>query len=69
MACAGDAAQGILMFLVLKLHSERLAIGYLAARIIDAIFLTVNVLFVLLQIPLGCEYLKASDTRMIAIWQ
>jgi hypothetical protein len=59
MACAGDAAHGILIFSVLKPHSERLAIGYLASRIIDAVFLAVYVLFILLQIPLGGAYLKA----------
>src|SRR5690242_139282 len=59
MACAGDAAHGILMFPVLKLHSERLAIGYLASRIIDAVFLAIYVLFIFLQIPLGSAYLKA----------
>lgn len=59
MAAAGDTAHGILMFPILKPHSERLAIGYLASRIIDAVFLAIYVLFVLFQIPLGSEYLKA----------
>ena len=64
MAVAGDAAHGILMFPVLKPHNERIAVGYLAGRIIDAVFIAVMVLFVLLQIPLGSEFLKAgaSDT-------
>jgi hypothetical protein len=60
MAVVGDAGHGVLMFPVLKQHSERMAIGYLAARIVDAIFIAVMVLFVLLQIPLGSEYLKAA---------
>src|SRR6266496_6024276 len=60
MAVAGDAAHGILMFPILKQHSERMAIGYLAARIVDAIFIAVMVLFMLIQIPLGSEYLKAA---------
>jgi len=59
MAVAGDTAHGVLMFPVLKPHSERLAIGYLASRIIDAVFLAIYSLFVLLQIPLGSAYLKA----------
>ena len=63
MAVAGDAAHGVLMFPLLKRHSERLAIGYLAARIIDAAFIAVMVLFVLVQIPLGSEYLKAVSTN------
>ena len=61
MAVAGDAAHGVLMFPVLKQHSERMAIGYLAARIVDAVFIAIMVLFVLIQIPLGSEYLKASS--------
>jgi hypothetical protein len=60
LAVVGDAAHGVLMFPILKQHSERMAIGYLAARIVDAIFIAVMVLFVLLQIPLGSEYLKAA---------
>ena len=60
MAVVGDAAHGVLMFPILKPHSERSAIGYLAARIVDAIFSAVMVLFILLQIPLGGEYAKAA---------
>src|SRR5436309_1573815 len=60
MAVAGDAAHGVLMLPVLKTHSERLAFGYLGARIVDAVFIAVFVLFVLVQIPLGSEYLKAA---------
>ena len=37
----GDAAHGVLMFPVLKQHSERSAVGYLAARIMDATFIAV----------------------------
>ena len=62
LAVVGDAAHGVLMFPVLKQHSERMAIGYLAARIVDAIFIAVMVLLVLIQIPLGSEYLKAAAT-------
>src|SRR5688572_10177691 len=60
LAVIGDAGHGVLMFPVLKQHSERMAIGYLAARIVDAIFIAIMVLFVLIQIPLGSEYLKAA---------
>ena len=59
MAVAGDAAHGVLMFPILRQHHERIAFGYVGARIIDAFFIAVMVLFVLLQIPLGSEYLKA----------
>lgn len=60
MAVVGDAAHGVLMFPVLKPHNERIAVGYLAARIVDAIFIAVMVLFILIQIPLGSEYLQAA---------
>jgi hypothetical protein len=59
MTVAGDAAHGVLMFPILKQQSERLAIGYLASRIVDAVFIGLFVLFVLIQIPLGHEYLKS----------
>ena len=59
-AVAGDVAHGVLMFPILKQHSERIAIGYLAARIVDAAFIAVMVLFILIQIPLSSEYLKAA---------
>jgi hypothetical protein len=67
IAVVGDAAHGVLMFPVLKPHGERIAVGYLAARIVDAIFIAIMVLFILLQIPLGSEYLKAgvSDTSYL----
>jgi hypothetical protein len=60
MAAAGDAAHGVLMFPILKQHDERIALGYLVSRIVDAIFIAVMVLFILLQMPLGSEYLKAA---------
>src|SRR5215212_9496805 len=67
MTVVGDAAHGVLMFPILKLHNERIAIGYLAARIVDAVFIAVMALFILLQIPLASEYLKAggSDTSFL----
>ncbi|MBI2429208.1 MAG: DUF4386 domain-containing protein [Ignavibacteriales bacterium] len=60
MTVAGDAAHGVLMFPVLKPHSERVAVGYLGFRIVDAVFIAIMVLFILIQIPLGSEYLKAE---------
>ena len=64
---AGDAAHGVLMFPVLKRHSERSAVGYLAARIMDATFIAVMVLLVLIQIPIGAAYLDAgtADTSYL----
>jgi hypothetical protein len=58
-AVVGDAAHGVLMFPIIKQYNERIAVGYLGFRIIDAVFIAVMVLFLLLQIPLGSEYLKA----------
>jgi hypothetical protein len=60
MAVVWDAAHGVLMFPVLKPRSERIAVGYLGFRVIDATFIAIMVLFVLVQIPLGSEYLKAG---------
>ena len=67
MAVAGDAAHGILMFPVLRRHSERIAFGYFGTRIMDAVFVAVMALLILVQIPLGREYLRAgaSDTSSL----
>jgi len=67
LTVVGDAAHGVLMFPVLKRHSERAAIGYLAARIADAIFIAVMALVILVQVPVAAEYLKAgsSDTSYL----
>jgi hypothetical protein len=65
MAVAWDAAHGVLMFPILKLHNERIAVGYLAFRIMDAVFIAIMVLFILLQIPLASEYLKAVAPNTI----
>ena len=59
LAAASDVAHGILMFRILKPHSERMALGYLTFRIIDGVFIAIMVLFLLLQIPLASEYLEA----------
>ena len=58
---AGDAAHGVLMFPVLKQHSERSAVGYLAARIMDATFIAVMALLILVQIPVANEYLNSGS--------
>ncbi|MBN8706938.1 MAG: DUF4386 domain-containing protein [Bacteroidetes bacterium] len=60
IAVVGDAAHGIVMFPILKQQSERLAYGYLSTRIMDAMFIAIMVLFMVLQIPLGKEYLNAT---------
>jgi len=61
LTVAGDAAHGVLMFPVLKQHSERGAVGYLAARIVDATFIAVMALLILVQIPVAKEYLNAGS--------
>jgi hypothetical protein len=61
MAAAWDAAHGVLMFPILKQHnSERMAVGYLGFRIMDGLIIAIMVLFVLIQIPIGSEYLNAG---------
>jgi uncharacterized membrane protein len=60
MAAAWDAAHGVLMFPILKQHNERIAVGYLGFRIMDALFIAIMVLFILIQIPMGSEYLSAG---------
>lgn len=62
-AAAGDAAHGIMMFPILKQKNERIALGYFGARIVEAAVIAVSALFILLQIPLGAEFLKASASE------
>ena len=66
LAVAGDAAHGVLLFPILKQHHERVAVGYLAARIMDALFIAIMVIFILLQIPLGNAYLNAAPADVTA---
>jgi len=63
LAAAGDAVHGVMMFPILKQNSERIALGYFAARIVEAAIIAVSALFILLQIPLGAEFLKASAAK------
>lgn len=53
---------GILMFPVLKMRSERMALTYLSMRILEAIFLVVGVIFAILLITLSQEFIKAGAT-------
>src|SRR5687767_12980140 len=62
MAVIGDGAHGVLMFPVLWRHSERAALGYLAARIVDAAFIAMMVLFVLVQVAIGSEHLNPGPS-------
>jgi hypothetical protein len=67
LTVVGDAAHGVLMFPVLKRHSERGAVGYLAARIVDATFIAIMALLILVQIPVAQEYLndRSADTSYL----
>jgi hypothetical protein len=67
LAAAGDAIHGVVMFPILKQNDERIAFGYFAARIVEAAVIAVSALFILLQIPLGAEFLKvgASETSYL----
>src|SRR5438552_2756885 len=67
LAVIGDAAHGVLMFPILKQHNERIAVGYLAARIMDAVFNAIMVLFILMQIPLGSAYMQAAAADASAL--
>ena len=67
MAVIGDAAHGVLMYPVLKPHHQRIAVGYLAARIMDAVFIAVMVLLILIQIPLANEYVNAAASDSLAL--
>src|ERR1051325_2275926 len=60
LPAVGDPAHGMLMFPVLNRHSQRIAVSYLGARVIDAVFVAIMVLFILLQIPVASEYMKAG---------
>jgi hypothetical protein len=63
LAAAGDAAHGVMMFPILKQNNEHIAIGYFGARIVEAALIAVSALFILLQISLGDEFLKASASE------
>ena len=61
LAAVGDAAHGVMMFPILKQNNERVALGYLSARLVEAAVIAISALFILLQIPLGAEFLKAHS--------
>jgi hypothetical protein len=67
LAAVWDAAHGILMLPVLRRHGERIAFGYLGYRLVDAAFIGLWILFLLLQIPLGREYLSAAASDTAAL--
>ena len=67
MAVIGDAAHGVLMYPILKRYNERIAVGYLAARIMDAVFIAIMVLLILFQIPLANAYVQAAASDSLGL--
>ena len=67
MTVIGDAAHGVLMYPILKRYHERIAAGYLAARIMDAVFITIMVLLILFQIPLANAYVQTAASDSLAL--
>jgi hypothetical protein len=63
LAAAGDALHGVMIFPILKENNERIALGYFGARIVEAAIIAVSALFILLQIPLGAEFVKAGASE------
>ncbi len=63
LAAVGDAIHGVIMFPILKQNNERVALGYFGARIVEAALIAVSALFILLQIPLGAEFVNASASE------
>lgn len=63
IAAAGDAIHGVVMFPILKQNDERIALGYFASRIVEAAIIAISALFILLQIPLGVGFMKASASE------
>jgi hypothetical protein len=57
---------GVLMFPILRRHSESMALGYVSMRIFEAIFLIVGVIFTMLLIPLSQAFITAGATDVAA---
>lgn len=51
---------GVLMFPILRKHSESMALGYVSMRIFESIFLIVGVIFAMLLIPLSQAFIKTG---------
>jgi hypothetical protein len=67
MAAVGDTLHAILMLPVLRRQNERLAFGYFGARIIDAVLIALGIVFLLVQIPLGREYLNSAAAESVSL--
>jgi hypothetical protein len=62
------AAIGILLLPILKPHNKNIAYTYFASRLVESIVLIVGVIFLLLQITIGQEYL-AEKTHTTSYFQ
>lgn len=56
------AVIGVLMYVVVRGISERVAVGYLSTRIFEAVALAVGVVFVLLPVPLAGQEIRDAAT-------
>ena len=65
-AAVGDAAHGVLMFPVLWIRAPRSAVGYLAARVADALLISLMVLFALVPEAKAAET-QAYNLGMVAV--
>ncbi|HLO30922.1 MAG TPA: DUF4386 domain-containing protein [Anaerolineales bacterium] len=51
---------GLLMFPILRKHSESMALGYVSMRMFESIFLIIGVIFAMMLIPLSQAFIKAG---------
>ncbi|KAB8140342.1 DUF4386 domain-containing protein [Chloroflexia bacterium SDU3-3] len=59
---------GILLFPILKKHSEVIALGYLSLRIFESLLMIVGVFFAMLLIPLSHEFIRGGGAD-VALFQ
>lgn len=62
--CLGVVGIGVLMFPLLKQHNEHIALGYVAARVIESVLLTIGVISLLSLIPISQEYIKGDSSHL-----
>jgi hypothetical protein len=55
---------GVLFFPILAKHGQRTALAYLAARIVEGVFLAVGVLYLLMLLPLGQLGVDAGEASV-----
>lgn len=65
--CIVVVGLGVLFFPILESHGPRIALAYLASRIVEAVLLAVGVLFLLMILPIGQEVSVARALGSFAI--